>query len=97
MHVEKHLLEYIAKLVRETRQNKSIFLGASPRASVNLMNASKAYAAIQGRDFITPDDIVFSIIPVLRHRIILTPEKEMEGGDQDEVLHQIVDKIEIPR
>jgi len=97
VHVEKHLLEYIAKLVRETRQNKSIFLGASPRASVNLMNASKAYAAIQGRDFITPDDIVFSIIPVLRHRIILTPEKEMEGGDQDEVLHQIVDKIEIPR
>ncbi len=97
IHIENPLLAYIAGIIRETRQNHAIYLGGSPRASVNLMNASKAYAAIQGRDFVTPDDIIFMVIPVLRHRIILTPEKEMEGGTPDEVLEHIVEKIEIPR
>ena len=97
IHIEKPLLQYIASIIRETRQNNAIYLGGSPRASVNLMNASKAFAAIQGRDFVTPDDIIFMVVPVLRHRIILTPEKEMEGGTPDEVLEHIVEKIEIPR
>jgi MoxR-like ATPase len=97
IHIEEPLLAYIARMIRETRQNHAIYLGGSPRASVNLMNAAKAYAAIQGRDFVIPDDIIFMVNPVLRHRIILTPEKEMEGGTTDEVLEHIVEKIEIPR
>ena len=97
IHIEEPLMKYIAEIVHATRQNKSIYLGASPRASVHLMNASKAYAALQGRDFVTPEDIVFTAIPVMGHRIILTPEKEMEGGRSEEVLHQLIEKIEIPR
>ncbi len=97
VHVEKPLLEYIARLIKETRENKAIYLGGSPRASVNLLSAAKAYGALKGRDFITPDDIIFVAKPVLRHRILLTPEKEMEGGTTDEVLHDILDKVEVPR
>lgn len=97
VHVEEPLMHYIAEIVHATRKHQSIYLGASPRASVNLMNAAKAYAALQGRDFITPEDIVFVSIPVMRHRIIITPEKEMEGGTSEEVLQQIIDKVEIPR
>ncbi len=97
IHAEHELLTYIANLVHETRNNSAIYLGASPRASVALLNGSKAYAAIQGRDFITPEDIQYVAGPVLNHRIILTPEKEMEGGTADEVIRSIVDKIEVPR
>ena len=97
IHIEKPLMQYIAEIVHATRQHKSIYLGASPRASVNLMNAAKAYGALQGRDFVTPEDIVFVSVPVMGHRIILTPEKEMEGGTSEEVLEQIIGKIEIPR
>ncbi|MBI1783167.1 MAG: MoxR family ATPase [Sphingobacteriales bacterium] len=97
VHIEQKLIEYIARIVQETRNNKSLFLGASPRASVSLMNAAKALAAIRGRDFVTPDDVLEVVPPVLRHRIILTPEKEMEGITNDDVLHQIVAKIEVPR
>jgi MoxR-like ATPase len=97
IHIEPKLVEYIARIVQETRSNKSLFLGASPRASVALMNASKALAAIRGRDFVTPEDILETVPPVLRHRIILTPEKEMEGITNDDVLQQIVKKIEVPR
>ena len=97
LHIEDPLMQYIAQIIQATRKDKSIYLGASPRASVHLMNASKAYAALQGRDFVTPEDIKFTAIPVLRHRIILTPEKEMEGGTTEQTLQQIIDKIEIPR
>ena len=97
LHIEAPLMHYIASLVQATRKDRSIYLGASPRASVHLMNASKAFAALQGRDFVTPEDIVFTAIPVMRHRILLTPEKEMEGGTAEEVLQQIIDKTEIPR
>ena len=97
VHVEVHLMKYVAGIVHETRNNPSLFLGASPRASVALLNSSKAFAAIQGRDFITPEDIKFTAFPVLRHRIILTPDKEMEGVTPDEVIEQIVNKIEVPR
>lgn len=97
LHVEPKLLEFTAKIIHETRNNKSIYLGGSPRASLAIINASKALAAIKGRDFITPDDIIATAIPVLRHRIMLTPEKEMEGLTPDDVIHQIIKKIEIPR
>jgi MoxR-like ATPase len=97
IHMEDHLLEYIAQLVHETRTSPFIYLGASPRASVALLNGSKAYAAIQGRDFVTPEDIQLVGGPVLEHRIILTPEKEMEGGTPAEVIHGIIEKTEVPR
>lgn len=95
--VEKNLLKYIASIVDNTRTNANLYLGASPRASIAIMEASKALAAISGRDFITPDDIKKVAAPVLGHRILLTPEREMEGLTAQQVVKQIVDGIEIPR
>jgi MoxR-like ATPase len=97
VHVEENLIKYMADIVHETRNNPSLFLGASPRASVALLNSSKAFAAINGRDFVTPEDVKFVASPVLRHRIMLTPDKEMEGITTDDVIKQIVDKVEVPR
>ncbi len=97
IHIEEKVLQYIASLVIETRNNKSLYLGASPRASVAVLNSSKAIAAIRGRDFVTPDDIVYVLPSVLGHRIILTPEKEMEGGTPSQVIKEIVNKVEVPR
>jgi MoxR-like ATPase len=74
-----------------------VYLGASPRASIAILNASKSLAALSGRDFVTPDDIINITRPVLRHRIILTPEKEMEGIAEDEVIEKIIHGIEVPR
>ncbi len=95
--VEEKILEYIAKIIHETRNSKFLYLGASPRASVALLNASKALAAIRGRDFVTPEDVQELAKPVLCHRIILTPEKEMEGSTAEDVIAQILQKIEVPR
>jgi MoxR-like ATPase len=95
--IEEKLLQFIAKFTHQTRNHKSIYLGASPRASLAIMNASKAMAAINGRDFVTPEDILEVIPPVLRHRIILSPDKEMEGITEDNVLKQIIQTMDIPR
>lgn len=95
--VEHKLLEFIARIVNETRNNPSLFLGASPRASLAIVKASKAFAAMRGRDFITPEDIVEVAPHVLRHRIILTPEKEMEGLTADELIDRIIKSLEVPR
>ncbi|MEM9362274.1 MAG: MoxR family ATPase [Bacteroidota bacterium] len=95
--VEKNLITYIASIVNNTRNNANLYLGASPRASIALMDASKALAAMSGRDFITPDDIKKVAAPILSHRIILTPEREMEGLTANQVVQQIVESIEIPR
>jgi MoxR-like ATPase len=95
--IEERLLQFIAKLIHQTRNHKSIYLGASPRASLAIMNASKAMAAMQGRDFVTPEDILSVIPPVLRHRIILTPDKEMEGITEDDVIRQIIQGMDVPR
>ena len=97
VHVEKALMTYIAQIVYETRNSGSISIGASPRASVFLMKAAQAWAAMHGRDFITPEDVKEIISPTLRHRIMLTPEKEMEGIIPDQVLKQLADKVEVPR
>src|SRR5476651_2189774 len=97
LHVEPKLLEFTAKIIHETRNNKSLYLGGSPRASLAIINASKAMAAIKGRDFVTPDDIIGVTAPVLRHRVMLTPDKEMEGVTPDDVVAQIIQKIEVPR
>lgn len=95
--IEQRLLAFIARLVHQTRNNKSIYLGASPRASLAIMNAAKAMAALNGRDFVTPDDILEVVPPVLRHRIILSPDKEMEGVTEDVVIKQIIQSMDIPR
>jgi len=95
--VEEKLLQFIAKLIHQTRNHKSIYLGASPRASLAIMNASKAMAAMNGRDFVTPDDILSVVTPVLRHRIILAPDKEMEGISEDDVIKQIIQGMDVPR
>jgi MoxR-like ATPase len=95
--IDEKLLNFIGKLIHQTRNHKSIYLGASPRASLAIMNAAKATAAIRGRDFVTPEDIIDVVNPVLRHRIILAPDKEMEGITEDEVLKQIIQSMEVPR
>lgn len=95
--IESNLLKYIAAIVDNTRTNANLFLGASPRASLAIMNASKALAAMNGRDFVTPDDIKKIAPSVLRHRIMLTPEREMEGITANKVVQQIIETIEIPR
>jgi MoxR-like ATPase len=97
MTIEEKLLQFIAKLTHQTRHHKSIYLGASPRASLAVMNAAKAIAAISGRDFVTPEDILEVVPPVLRHRIILAPDKEMEGITEDNVIRQIIQTMDIPR
>ena len=95
--IEDHLLKFITDIVQSTRNHKKIELGGSPRASLALMQASKAFAAISGRDFVIPEDIKTIGIPVLRHRIILTADSEMEGTTEDEVLDDLFNTIEIPR
>ncbi len=95
--IEEKLLQFIAKLIHQTRNHKSIYLGASPRASLAIMNASKAIAAMQGRDFVTPEDILAVVPSVLRHRIILSPDKEMEGITEDDVIKQIIQGMDVPR
>lgn len=95
--VKEEILDYILKLIRITRTNQELYLGASPRAGVALLNASKAWACLQGRDFVTPDDIAYVIKPVLRHRLIMTAEKEMEGENMDRVIDKIIHTIEVPR
>jgi MoxR-like ATPase len=95
--IDPKLVEFIAKIVNQTRNNSSLYLGASPRASLAILRSAKANAAIMGRDFVTPEDIIEMAVPVMRHRIILTPEKEMEGFTPDELINEIISRIEIPR
>jgi MoxR-like ATPase len=95
--VEGQLIEYIAKIIVNTRENQFLYLGASPRASLALLTASKAFAALRGRDFVTPEDIKEASYAVLRHRVIVSPEREMEGLTADEIIRQILEGIEIPR
>ncbi len=95
--VEEKVMKYIAEIIHKTRNHPHLFLGASPRASISVLNSSKAYAAINGRDFVIPEDIKKVLFPVLRHRIILTPEREMEGATTDKVIDMIVQSVEIPR
>ncbi len=97
IYVSDQLMNYIASIIHDTRNNGDIFLGASPRASLAILKSAKALAAIKGRDFVTPDDIQYVCYPVLNHRIILTPEKEMEGTQTEEVIKEIISKVEVPR
>ncbi len=97
IYVHEDLIKYIATIVTQTRSNYNLFLGASPRASIAILEASKANAAMDGRDFVTPEDIKNVCYPILNHRVILTPEKEMEGLTTNQVIEQIIENINIPR
>lgn len=97
VHVDAKIKAYIVDIISSTRNNGWLYLGASPRASIALMNASKAYAAIQGRDFVLPEDVLALAVPVLRHRVQLSAEKELEGVETDQVIGQLIAKVEIPR
>lgn len=97
VYVERTLLEYMVQIIRQTRSSKAVFLGASPRAAVGLLQASKAYALLQGRDFVTPEDVKFVAPYVLQHRLILTAEAEMEGYSPVKVVSRLIDKVEVPK
>jgi MoxR-like ATPase len=97
IHIKDEIILYIAKLVDNTRNNGDLTLGASPRASLAIMRASKAIAAMNGRDFVTPDDVKFVAYPVLNHRIILTAEREMEGVEAEDIIKEITERVEVPR
>ena len=91
------LLQYLVSVIQLTRTSKEVFLGASPRAGVALLKASKAYALLQGRDFVTPDDIKFVAPSVLQHRLILTAEAEMEGYNAARLIDKLIDQVEVPQ
>lgn len=95
--VEEKVIKYIAELVSKTRNHPHLYLGGSPRASIAILNTAKTFAAISGRDFVIPEDVKKALIPVLNHRIILTPEREMEGVSTENVVEMIVQSVEVPR
>ncbi|GGW60915.1 MoxR-like ATPase [Winogradskyella epiphytica] len=97
IHVEEKIIKYIAEVVSKTRNHPHLYLGGSPRASIAILNTSKAFAAINGRDFVIPEDVKKSLNPVLNHRLILTPEREMEGMTTEKVIEMIVQSVEVPR
>ncbi|MDR0845787.1 MAG: MoxR family ATPase [Tannerella sp.] len=97
VYVDPTLLRYIAAIIHQTRTSKVVYLGASPRASVALMQSSKAFALLQGRDFITPEDVKFMAPSVLQHRLILTAEAEMEGHTPGKVVQRLIEKVEVPK
>ncbi len=95
--IKDDLIDYIAKIINDTRHNGDLYLGASPRASLAILRTAKAIAAMNGRDFVTPDDIRTVCYPVLNHRVVLAPEREMEGIEVEDVIRDILNKIEVPR
>jgi MoxR-like ATPase len=95
--VEDGVLEYIARLTAVSRQSPDLILGASTRAATHVLLASKTFAALQGRDFVTPDDVKTIVPPVYRHRILLKPEAEIEGLDADAVIRRLLGQVEVPR
>ncbi len=97
MHVEEHLFDFITDIVHKTRSHADILLGGSPRATLSILAGAKALGLLRGRDFVTPDDILDSVGPVMSHRVLITAEKEMEGSTSEEVMKQLLTQIEIPK
>lgn len=96
VRVEPGLVTYIASIARRTREWSAVSLGASPRATINLMQVAKAMAAIDGRDFVLPDDVKRAAVPVLRHRLVLKPEADLEGVTTEQVTHDVLASVEVP-
>lgn len=97
VYIEESLIKYIAEIITKTRNHPSLYLGASPRASINTLTASKVIAAINGRNYVIPEDIQTVLYPILNHRIYLTPEKELEGETEKIIISDVVASVEIPR
>ncbi len=97
VHIEEPLMRYIADIIYKTRNHPSLYLGASPRASINTLAAGKALAAINGRSYVIPEDIKTVLYPILCHRIYLTPEKELEGESEKQVISDVISSVEIPK
>jgi MoxR-like ATPase len=97
VRVDQHIIRYIQELVSRTRRDDAVQIGAGPRASLALLEASRATAALEGRDYITPDDVKSLVAPVISHRITLSPEAEMEGLALEDLLKRIFDQVEVPR
>jgi len=97
IHIEPKLIEFVAKIVWETRNDRALYIGASPRASIALLQVAKAISVLRGRNFVIPEDVLYAAPSVLRHRISLTPEREMEGATTDDVVKEIIGRLEIPR
>ena len=95
--IKDELIDYLARIVLATRNNGDLYLGASPRASLSILKAAKAMALINGRNYVTPDDIKAVAYPVLNHRIILSHEREMEGLDSKALISALIDEIDVPR
>lgn len=95
--VEPALFRYIVEIVRRTRDWPALSLGASPRAAVSLMTVAKAIAGLEERDYMIPDDVKSAVLPVLRHRVIMKPEAELEGMTSDRVLTEVVGSVEVPK
>ncbi|MEQ9219386.1 MAG: MoxR family ATPase [Cyclobacteriaceae bacterium] len=97
IHIKEELIDYIAEIIHITRNTGELFLGASPRASLAILKASKAISAMRGRDFVTPEDIKYVLVPILNHRVILSAEREMEGTEIEDVIDNIINSVEVPR
>lgn len=95
--VEDSIMDYIANLIRTTRQDNRLLLGASPRAGIALMMAGRAWALLDGRSFVTPDDIKIVAVPALRHRLLLTPQVELEGETSDHFIQETLATVPVPR
>lgn len=95
--IKEELLDYIAMIIYETRHHPDLFLGASPRASLALLKGAKAIAAMDGRNYVVPSDIKYIAEPIINHRIILTPEREMEGYEPKDIIEKIIEQVEVPR
>jgi MoxR-like ATPase len=94
---EPSMLKYISQIIVATRNSPAVYLGASPRASIALLNVSKAYALLQGRDFITPEDVKYLAPSILQHRLVLSAETEMEGHSPAQVCKRLIEKVEVPK
>ncbi|MFT5599929.1 MAG: MoxR-like ATPase [Flavobacteriales bacterium] len=97
IRIEDTIIKYIAEITHETRSHGKIYLGASPRASLSMLKSAKTFAAMRGRDFVIPDDVQYVAYHVLNHRIMLTPEAEMEGMSAHNIIEEILKKVEVPR
>ena len=97
MIVDESIINYISEITHQTRRIPHFLLGGSPRASIALLLCCKAFAAIRGREYVTPDDVKSLALPVLRHRVILKAESEIEGVTVDDVLRSILNSVEVPR
>jgi MoxR-like ATPase len=97
VYIDPTLVNYIVNIVQQTRTSKRVLLGASPRASIAMMQSAKAYAVLQGRDFVIPEDVRFVTPSILQHRMIITAEAEMEGFTPLKVTQRLIDKVEVPK